>query len=271
MTTRISLFTLIALVSLTASASAANVRIDAGRHRLVYTPKEGEVNRPMVDVSMFGGQTAVVVERGNKKLFAGPGCVQDTPKRATCIDPATIGSVSIDLADLGDRARVVGNPLLQKVLVDGGAGGDRVTTIDVGGESFLTGGSGADTLTNSGAGASTMGGGTGPDTLTGGDKVDVLYGSDGADVLDGRNGDDVLYGLIDADSLAGGFGDDTLFGGDGADTLAGGPGADTLLGESGADQLDALDGFEDPVIDCGPGADNASIDIFLEFQNVSSC
>jgi Ca2+-binding RTX toxin-like protein len=271
MTTRILLLTALALVSLTASASAANVRIDAGRHRLVYTPKEGEVNRPMVDISMFGGQTAVVVERGNKKLFAGPGCVQDAPKRVTCIDPASIGSASIDLADLADRARVVGNPLLQKVLVDGGAGTDRVTTIDVGGESFLTGGSGADTLTNSGAGASTMGGGTGPDTLTGGDKVDALYGSDGADVLDGRNGDDILYGLIDADSLAGGSGDDTLFGGGGADTLTGGPGADTLQGESGSDQLEAQDGFTDPVIDCGPDADDANFDVILEFANVSSC
>jgi hypothetical protein len=253
MTTRISLLTLIALVLLTASASAATVRIDAGRHRLVYTPKEGEVNRAMVDVSMFGGQTAEIVERGTAKLFAGPGCQKTAPRRATCVDPSQIGSAQIDLGDMADRTRVAGNPLLAKVFVDGGSGSDVATTIDVGGESFLTGGEGADTLTNSGAGASTMGGGSGADTLTGGDKVDALYGSLGADVLDGRGGDDLLYGQTEAD------------------TLVGGPGADSLLGGDGADSLDALDGETDPLVDCGPGADSVSFDFFLELQNVSGC
>ena len=56
-----------------------------------------------------------------------------------------------------------------------------------------------------------------------------LYGGDGDDVLAGTRADDFLVGGNGDDRLTGGPGRDLLLGGAGADRLAGGPGADALV------------------------------------------
>jgi Ca2+-binding RTX toxin-like protein len=132
------------------------------------------------------------------------------------------------------------------------------------------------------------------DDVLGIERVDTGYqpgaagtytGSDGPDTFnlifaDGSvatgPGDDVVTGADGADAIDGGAGNDQLSGGFGADTITGGPGQDDIGGDrtaacfygpiygtctigSGNDTIYAQDGERDTV-DCGPGADTASVD-----------
>ena len=122
------------------------------------------------------------------------------------------------------------------VIVDGGAGNDRVdasrATFDV----VLLGGTGNDVLAG-GSGNDLISGGDGDDILLGGLGNDVLLGGAGRDSMDGGRGDDILSGGEGNDTVLGGDGDDYLEGGAGNDMLVGGNGNDTLIGGAGSDIL----------------------------------
>lgn len=147
--------------------------------------------------------------------------------------------------------------------INGGAGNDRITAIDVWMDSIygqsgndtliasdysseLFGGDGADWLVGSWlygeAGNDTLDGTTASDELHGGTGNDLLRGGDDGDTLFGESGNDTLEGGGYSDSMFGGDGDDVLRGGDGDDTLVGEMGNDSLQGDAG---LDALFGGND--------------------------
>ena len=76
-----------------------------------------------------------------------------------------------------------------------------------------------------------------PVELDGGAGHDILWGGNAADILRGGEGDDFLYGLDGHDVLLGEAGRDYLFGGNGNDMLDGGAGSDILFGQAGDDWL----------------------------------
>jgi hypothetical protein len=158
--------------------------------------------------------------------------------------------------------------------------GARDTVLDAEG---LTGTTGPDRLSGDGS----------DNTLSAGDGDDVLSGAAGSDVLDGGAGRntasyadhlagvtanltdpgpdgasseaDVLVGIRD---LVGGAGADTLVGdaqindihgGPGDDIVIGGSGPDTLSGDADDDDMRARD-QETDTVDCGAGADKATLD-----------
>jgi Ca2+-binding RTX toxin-like protein len=114
---------------------------------------------------------------------------------------------------------------------------------------------------------------------------DFFTGSAGPDNFEGDSGDDEIHGAGGADDLYGGGGDDRMFGDAGNDKLQGAAGADTVDGGAGLDQiygdnascsvfcafdadtLLARDGEKDAV-DCGGGADSATVD---QLDVVSDC
>lgn len=123
---------------------------------------------------------------------------------------------------------------LGDVIVDGGAGNDRILTGSK--NDTLLGGLGNDIL-DGGAGNDLLDGGSGNDTLTGGLGNDTLIGGDGNDTLNGGDGNDTLTGGFGNDTLDGGAGNDSLDGGVGNDTLTGGLGNDIITGGDGTDTL----------------------------------
>jgi Ca2+-binding RTX toxin-like protein len=107
------------------------------------------------------------------------------------------------------------------------------------------------------------------DTLTGDDLGQDLYGNGGNDTIDGRGGGDLLNGGTGEDIIRGGAGDDAVEGSAGGDLIDGGPGRDLFEGDNectalpctgGADQILARDNEEDTV-NCGVGADRATVDL----------
>ncbi|MGZ8635323.1 MAG: calcium-binding protein, partial [Solirubrobacteraceae bacterium] len=106
------------------------------------------------------------------------------------------------------------------------------------------------------------------DTLTGSDLGQDLFGHGGNDTIDGGGGADFLNGGTGDDTVSGGAGDDAVEGSAGGDLLDGGPGRDLFAGDNecttlpctgSADQIQARDGEEDTV-NCGVGADRATVD-----------
>jgi Ca2+-binding RTX toxin-like protein len=146
----------------------------------------------------------------------------------------------------------------------------------------LRGGGGDDTLSGD-SGENRLEGGPGDDVLIGGAEDDDLIGGGGRDTASyEERATPVVAGLQDtapkpdSDSyveirnLRGGAGGDTLTGDDSPNTLDGGAGADALTGLGGIDELrsgegddsvNAVDGSPDS-IDCGNGADGATIETF---------
>jgi len=141
------------------------------------------------------------------------------------------------------------------LILDGGAGNDRIevrgtqctqiTLNGADGDDSLFGGLGSDTI-NGGAGDDMFFGGSGDDRVNGGDGNDLVHGNSGHDTLVGNSGDDSIIGGSGHDVLTGGTGDDnlsgqhgndTLLGHDGDDVLNGGAGRDALSGGAGNDQL----------------------------------
>ena len=114
---------------------------------------------------------------------------------------------------------------------------------------------------------------------------DVFTGSGGPDNFEGGGGNDEIHGAGGNDDLYGGSNDDTIFGDAGNDKLQGASGSDTVDGGAGLDQiygdiascsvfctfdadtLLARDGEKDAV-DCGGGADSATVD---QLDVVSDC
>jgi VCBS repeat-containing protein len=122
------------------------------------------------------------------------------------------------------------------VVVDGGAGNDRLDGSRVAFDAVLLGGAGNDVLSG-GSGNDLLSGGDGDDILTGGLGNDTLLGGAGLDKMDGGLGNDLLVGGIGNDYLVGGDGNDTLEGGAGNDYLVGGNGDDAITGGVGTDVM----------------------------------
>ncbi len=116
-----------------------------------------------------------------------------------------------------DRYSAVG---IEKLVIDGGAGNDRIT------------------IDSSVTIATEIDGGSGDDIITGGSGADIIRAGEGRDQIDGRGGNDELYGDEGGDIIEGGAGDDVLYGGAGNDILRGFGGDDALYGEQGNDTLE---------------------------------
>ncbi len=209
-------------------------------------------------------------------LTAGAGCRQLSPTDALCDFRDDLESLTVNLADLDDRADVAE----ARAMVAGGAGDDMLVVAN----GDAAGGPGADLLVAGGA----LDGGPGPDVLrsatgpngtvssatvfygnrtapvtvtpgTGADDGEAGEGDDvGADIrravggagddrlmaaggpavmLEGGAGNDLLVGASGDDVLSGQAGDDTIRGGAGDDRLEGGAGRDVLSGERGDDRI----------------------------------
>jgi Ca2+-binding RTX toxin-like protein len=117
---------------------------------------------------------------------------------------------------------------------------------------------------------------TSNDVFVGSAGRDDFSGDSGEDEIHGGGGPDELYGGGGDDRMFGNAGDDKLQGSNGSDTVDGGPGLDQIYGDTAscsvfcsfdADTLFARDGEKDAV-DCGGGADSASVD---QLDVVSDC
>jgi putative metal-binding protein/hemolysin type calcium-binding protein len=129
----------------------------------------------------------------------------------------------------------------------------------------LTGGGGNDVLAG-GAGDDVLDGGAGANTASFADHaapVTVNLADPGTDGAAGEH--DTLVAIRD---LLGGTGDDTLVGDPQANVIRGGAGKDIVIGQSGGDFLFGDTGDDDmrakddetDNVDCGDGADKASLD-----------
>ncbi|UGS36062.1 metallophosphoesterase [Capillimicrobium parvum] len=229
------------------AAGATVVRVDSGK--LAVIAGAGNANAITVAGPARG---ALVVRDEGSTVRARAGCtaVAGDTHEVRC-PAAGIVSVTIDAADLDDRATVTAN---LPARLRGGAGDDTLT----GGpkDDELTGGGGADTMTGgAGIDEADYADRTAPLTVTIGTMADdgeAGEGDDvGADVEDvvGGTGDDRLTGNRADNVLSGGYGDDALVGGLGTDRLSGGP---------GSDDLDSRDGTATDTIKCGAGVESAT-------------
>ncbi|HEV8290597.1 MAG TPA: hypothetical protein VGP94_01680, partial [Tepidisphaeraceae bacterium] len=117
-------------------------------------------------------------------------------------------------------ARNFARSAVKQLIVNGGAGNDKINVTGPIPNVVLNGGAGNDRILGSGG-------------------ADLILGGDGNDFLNGRKGDDQIYGDNGNDVLHGALGNDTL-GGDDEDNLTpntGGAGTDKLFGEAGNDWL----------------------------------
>jgi Ca2+-binding RTX toxin-like protein len=123
------------------------------------------------------------------QLGAGPGCVQDGPRKVRCASAGVTG-LDFDLGGGNDTATL--SPTLPAVAI----GGD--------GHDVITGGAAADTLDGAG-GTDEVDGAGGNDSITGGWGPDTLAGGAGTNTLDGGDGDDTLRSAPGSpDTLIGG-------------------------------------------------------------------
>jgi Ca2+-binding RTX toxin-like protein len=114
------------------------------------------------------------------------------------------------------------------IIIDGGAGNDRITVdADFGEKVGVWGGAGNDTIRLK----------AGDSVVEGQEGDDVIYGGPGSEHLSGNEGNDRIYGGGGRDMLYGDEGDDVLSGGSGKDFISGGKGKDVLRGGSGDDEL----------------------------------
>ncbi len=201
-------------------------------------------------------------------IAAGAGCVVDIPPvvvnavaypaGATCTIPGGVTAIRADLGDGNDLLNSgvsfpdVGDEFTVPMIVDGGAGNDRLVTSS--GNDVIDGGAGDDTPDGS----------LGDDQITGGAGDDQIYDNLGNDVISG-GGDprDFIYAFRIADgadrwsngiasyqrrtnslslSLDGGANDGEFGEGDnlgaGIHRVIGGDGNDAIVGSSGADILE---------------------------------
>jgi Ca2+-binding RTX toxin-like protein len=160
-----------------------------------------------VTAALSDGALVVTGTRKGDAIFVGLGATSD-----------------VIVVRVGKAATVVGSfnnvDLPEGVVVDGGAGGDRI---------FLDFAAGIPAVLIGGAGKDWLVGGPEDDVLDGGAGNDKLFGGDGNDLLDGGGG---------KDKLDGGAGDDSLSGGDGKDAIRGGAGADLFDDDLPTEVLD---------------------------------
>lgn len=212
-------------------------------------------------------------------------------------------SVSIEAAELfrsGDisitreRTTQNGNPRLNQIVLNTGAGDDEVQVtqrsdgkldININGQSFeitlaagqelavrtadgndvvhsapdvkvnmTVEGGAGDDTIVTGAGQDRVEGGLGDDTIVTGDGRDYAFGGKGNDRITAGTGDDAVYGGDGDDRVLGGDGRDFISGGKGSDTIDGGRGDDILAG--GQDRDIVRSGEGDDRVYVGAGADN---------------
>ena len=96
-------------------------------------------------------------------------------------------------------------------------------------------------------------------------------------VLMGGEGSDHLLGGFNSDFISGGNGEDYIDGGSGNDKIIGGAYDDILIGFEGDDLISSndenrtkSDGYKDSV-DCGPGDDEAWINVSNDGDLASNC
>jgi Ca2+-binding RTX toxin-like protein len=225
----------------------------AGRDALVVS---GSAASEVVTLSAVGGRFQVTRDVDNATLdtgglesfsffsFGGADRVVVNDLTGTGVD-----LVDLSLFDFG----VPDGAKQDVVVVNGTAGGDRITAAASNGVVTVTGlaarvqitgtAAAGDRLEVNGLGGDDVidatgldpvrmrflaDGGAGNDVLLGGDGDDILFGGDGADVLFAGSGDNVAFG---------GAGDDILRGEEGDDFLDGGAGDDILIGNAGDDIL----------------------------------
>lgn len=241
---------------------------------LSFKAAAGERN----DVTVTPAGDTIDVRDDGAALTAGSGCTARDEHSAVCdLGGRPRAAFGIDLGDLGDRLRIVGD--VGSGRIDGGPGDDD-----------LGGGDEADAI-DGGTGADTVAAGAGNDTLDAEDTAgpDSFDGGSGRDVIDyagrrrgvlvdlskpgpgagepgegdlvtavedvaGGGGPDVLRGDAGANGIYGGSGRDAVFGLGGADSLDGGEGADRVSGGAGDDAIDPSDSAAD-VLRCGTGRD----------------
>jgi Ca2+-binding RTX toxin-like protein len=126
---------------------------------------------------------------------------------------------------------------LKSVVINFGAGNDRLTTYY-------------------GVRGLTVNGGDGDDYILGSWNSDVIDAGNGNDYVHARPSSDVVKGGAGNDTLIGCLGNDSIWGGDGNDLMVGAAGDDNLFGENGDDNLFGVDGNDN--LDGGIGYNTAN-------------
>ncbi len=114
-------------------------------------------------------------------------------------------------------------------------------------------------------------------SIDGGDWADLLSGGQDENNISGGEGSDHLLGGFNSDSISGGNGEDYIDGGFGNDKIIGGAYDDILIGFEGDDLISSndenhtkSDGYRD-IVDCGPGDDEAWINVSNDGDLASNC
>jgi Ca2+-binding RTX toxin-like protein len=186
----------------TAHTAAHPAAIEALENRTLFAAGPAAVTAAIAD-----GALHVTGTRKADLVYVAPGAFADVIDVRVGRAATLIGS--FNAADLPDG-----------IVIDGGAGNDRLV---VGMFTELP---------------ALLLGGAGKDLLVGGPADDVLDGGAGNDRLSGGDGNDLLDGGAGKDQLDGGAGDDSLSGGTGKDAVTGGDGNDQFDDDLPAEVLD---------------------------------
>ena len=225
-----------------------------------------------------GGSGAMLLGTG----AAAAGCVQNGADRIDC----PVGSTDVLRVNLGDGEDFAEiQTLAASVHLDLDAGGgDDPQILGSSGDDDIKGGPGDDELF-AGGGDDNVDGGPGNDLLAGGDETDDIHGGPGFDFIDlagatvtarvtlddiaddGPAGehDNFHSDIEDVDLTSG---DDFMRGSPAGNVIHGSLGNDDIDGLGGVDRIDASGGNDRvfsrdglaEVVDCGPGADVATVD-----------
>ena len=113
--------------------------------------------------------------------------------------------------------------------------------------------------------------------IVGGDGADLLSGKHAENRINGSKGSDHLRNSFNSDFISGRNGEDYIDGGSGNDKIIGGAYDDILIGFEGDDLISSndenrtkSDGYKDSV-DCGPGDDEALINVSNDGDLASNC
>lgn len=107
--------------------------------------------------------------------------------------------------------------------------------------------------------------------------ADVINGTQNENFTRGWGYSDKVFGGFNRDIILGGDGEDYIDGGSGNDKIVGGSYSDILFGFEGSDIIfsngeneTTADGHKD-TIDCGPGEDEAWINVEFDEDVVTNC
>ena len=166
----------------------------------------------------------------------------------------SVSTGNIRVAGLPYEVRLQADAALDRLVVNGNEGNDKINVNPTVGAAVLV------TL-NGGDDNDTLQGSNGPDTINGGNGNDYITGGDGADTIDGGNGEDtIVIGLVGpSDTITGGADYDTmlLIGTSGNDVIAGNQtAAGTLVSSlNGVTHTDTIATIERMRIEANSGDD----------------